>query len=239
MKNLAQVIEAILFSSGNGITRDEILSKLEGVTEFEFEDALKVLKEKYGGDSGIRIIFYNDKIQLQSNAAYGETVVEVLTPIRERELSKTLIEVLAIIAYKQPITRLEIEDIRGLSSEYACAMLEKSNLIFESGRKEAVGRPILYSTTDEFLKRFSLSSLENLPDKDALEEKLAEIESNYNKMTSSLYRDVGKEEEECTVHSAQCTVEEEAKEEKTLDEALEELPDFLADEEFVDVIESD
>ena len=100
----------------------------------------------------------------------------MLTPLREKELTKTLLEVLATIAYKQPITRLEIDEMRSnKNSEYALTGLLKAGLIEAVGRKETVGRPLLYGTTDEFLKRFNLSGIDELPNYDKLLERITTL----------------------------------------------------------------
>ena len=106
----------------------------------------------------------------------------ILSPIREKALSKTLLESAAIIAYKQPVTRLDLEEIRGVDSEYAIQTLLKLGIIEVVGRKDAIGRPVLFGTTDEFLKRFQISSLADLPDYDSL---LAAI--NVNKKGDYLF----------------------------------------------------
>ncbi|MGN1234830.1 MAG: SMC-Scp complex subunit ScpB, partial [Christensenellaceae bacterium] len=95
-------------------------------------------------------------------------VSAVLNPIKEKEFTKTILECAAIIAYKQPITKAELEAIRGVSSDYAIRTLLELEMIEVQGRKDAVGKPILYGTTDNFLKRFRLTSLEELPDYETL-----------------------------------------------------------------------
>ena len=144
------------------------------------------MKERFSGDSGIVLLEFNDKLQLSSNANYAETVSLVLNPIRERNLSKATLETIAIIAYKQPITRLEIEEIRGVSCDYAISILLEHNLIEVVGRKDAVGRPILFGTTDEFLKRFNLKSIDELPDYKTL---LDQIEIMHARPSDALYNE--------------------------------------------------
>ena len=165
MNKLENVLESLLFLSGNPIEIKDIAVKLE-ISANEINTAIKLLKEKYSGDSGIHILTFNNKIQLSSNPEYSTQVETVLNPIKERELSKAMMEVASIIAYKQPATRLEIEEIRGVNSDYAIMMLTKHNIIEVVGRKDTIGKPLLYGTTDDFLKRFQLSSLDELPDYD-------------------------------------------------------------------------
>ena len=167
MEKLTNTIEAILFASGKAVAFTDIADKL-GVTVGEVKKALKELQEKYGEDGGIQVLQFNNKAQLGSNPAYKDAVAAVLNPIKEKELTRTLLETAAIIAYKQPITRTEIELLRGLNSDYAVNALLELKLIYPFGRKDAVGHPVMFSTTDEFLKRFKLSSLEDLPDYDEL-----------------------------------------------------------------------
>ena len=171
-RNLPSIIEGILFVAGNGVSVAEIAEKLE-VSEDAVMEAFNTLKEtKYNEASGINLIHYKDKIQLCSNPEISEDIAVVLNPIRERALTKTALETVAIIAYQQPITRLEIENIRGVSSDYAIQLLLTHNLIEVVGRKDVVGKPLLFGTTEEFLKRFELESLDQLP---KYEELLAQI----------------------------------------------------------------
>ncbi len=151
---------------------------------------IEELKSKYGGDSGVVLATFNDKLQFTSNPKYGDTLADVLTPIREKALSQGLLEVLSIIAYKQPITRMEIEEIKGKDPDYALSVLMRVNLIEVKGRKEAVGRPILFGTTDEFLRKFGLDALDNLPDYKEVLERISLLDENFNNgARDSLYFD--------------------------------------------------
>lgn len=178
-ETLASIIESIVFVSGNAIAIRDIADKLE-VKDAKVLEAAKKLQEKYNGDSGLNLLIFNNKLQFCSNPKNAETVALVLNPIRERELSKSMLEVSAIIAYKQPVTRLDLEEIRGVDSEYAIQNLLKLGVIEIVGRKDAPGRPVMFGTTDGFLKRFQISSLDELPN---YEDLLASIrgaeKSNY------------------------------------------------------------
>lgn len=167
MEKLTNIIEAILFVSGKAVAFADIADKL-GVTTGEVRKALEELKAHYGEEGGIQVLIFNNKAQLGSNPIYKDGVAAVLNPIREKELTRTILECAAIIAYKQPITKTEIELLRGLNSDYAVRALLDLKMIYPCGRKNAVGKPILYATTDEFLKRFKLNSLEDLPDYETL-----------------------------------------------------------------------
>ena len=179
MQNLPNIIEGILFISGNGVSVQDIADKLEVSTD-EVNDAINQLKQKYNETSGIQIISYKDKIQFCTNPDFSEPISVVLNPIRERALTKTALETVAIIAYQQPITRLEIENIRGVGSDYAIQLLMSHNLIETVGRKDVVGKPLLFGTTDEFLKRFELNSLEDLPKYEELLEQIKVLNKGTN-----------------------------------------------------------
>lgn len=174
MMKLANIIESILFVAGNAIEEKDICEKLE-IEKEEFESALQLIQEKFSGESGINLLRFNGKLQFASNSHYVNEVSIVLNPIREKELTKAMLETLAIIAYKQPITRLEIEEMRGVDSSYAVNNLSKLNMIQIVGRKDSIGKPLLFGTTDEFLKRFDLLSVEQLPKYDDLLDRLKEI----------------------------------------------------------------
>ena len=189
--NLIHIVEAVIFAAGVPIKRSDILSKLPPeVTRKELNDAIKGLEQKYQDPCGIVLLCIGDKVQFASNKEYGEIVAAALKPVKERELSKALLEVMAIIAYKQPVTRGEIEDIRGgRSADYAITTLLRVGLIEAHGRRDTPGRPMLYITTDQFLKRFGLRNLDELPDYKEILERLV-VFGNYNRPSEGLYRDV-------------------------------------------------
>ena len=179
MKNsekLTNIIESILFVSGTQVAVADITEKL-GITERELMNAVAELQKKYSDDSGIQLLKFNKKLQFCSNPVYAEEVSSVLNPIKERELSKSMLEVAAIIAYKQPVTRIDLEEIRG-NSEYAIQKLLELGVIEPVGRKDAVGRPVMFGTTDKFLKRFQISSLDELPDYEELINRIQLIHGN-------------------------------------------------------------
>lgn len=236
MENLIQTVEAIIFSAGTEIKKKDILDKLEGVTRKQLNDAVRALAQRYKGDRGILLVEFNDYVQFTSNPSYGEVVSDVLRPIRQKALSDTLLQVLAIIAYKQPITRGEIEEIRGnTSADYALTTLTRAGLIRVSGHRNTPGRPWLYVTTNEFLRRFLLRSLNELPDYKDVMKRLMEL-GTYAAKREDLFREVnladdftgevyGADDDEVAALNAT---------EKALDEALkeeDELPDFLKGED--------
>lgn len=199
MNNLKEIIKATLFISGEGVATEDIMSKLE-IDKKTFNKALDELKQELSGNCGIHLIEYKDKIQLCSNPNYAEQISVVLNPIREKALTKAALETVAIIAYKQPITKLEIEEIRKINSaDYAIQVLLDNKMIQIVGRKDAVGKPYMFGTTDEFLKRFNLKDLNELPDYEELLERINVIRSEtYDNQLSSdgLYRDYEVPDEE-------------------------------------------
>ncbi len=215
-KNLEDVLISLLFVSGDGLPIDYVAEKLN-IKKETVEKAITNLKEKYTGDNPLHIISYRGKVQLTSNPKYSDYIVEVLNPIKEKQLTKTALETVAIIAYKQPITKLEIENIRGTNCDYAIQLLLKHNLIEVVGRKDAVGKPLLFGTTDEFLKRFELESLDQLPKYEDILERIQVIHTP----SDGLYREFSIDDDE--------------------DEAIEEepLPEFLEGEEGLISYESD
>ena len=106
---------------------------------------------------------YGDKVQLATRPMYAGDVVRLLQPVQQQSLSQAAMETLAVVAYKQPVTRAEVEQIRGVKCDYSLQSLINKGLIRETGRKDTIGRPILFGTTDEFLSHFGLEGLENLP----------------------------------------------------------------------------
>lgn len=212
LEKVDKIIEAILFMSGNGISLDDLQNSL-GLQKSELKAAVKKLKDRYSGDSGIHLISYNNKIQFGTNPDYANEVSAVLNPIKERELTNATLETVAIIAYRQPITKLEVEQIRGLSCDYTIQMLLKNNLIEIVGRKDSVGKPLLYGTTEEFLKRFQIESIDQLPDYEKLMESIKVLHIDEDK---SLYNEFEIPDEEVA--------------------SADELPEFLQGEK-VDKIE--
>ena len=177
MEKLTNIIEAILFASGEAIEIDIFREKL-AVSKIEMDKAIRKLEVKYSGDNGIYLLHFNHKLQLATNPEYKEAIASVLTPIREKEFTATILECAAIIAYKQPITRTELEKIRnGRSSDYAITTLMTLDMIEPVGRKDSPGKPVLYGTTDSFLKRFKMKSIKELPDYEEFLRRLTEINS--------------------------------------------------------------
>jgi len=174
MEHLDEIVESVLFLAGDPVSRADICDKLQ-IEKKDLNKALDRLKERFSGDSGIILKEFGDKLQFSTNKKYADAVSSVLNPIKERALSKAAMETLAIVAYKQPVTRIDIEDIRGVGSDYTINLLLENNLIEIVGRKEALGRPLLFGTTDEFLRRFELQSTADLPGYESLLDRLGKV----------------------------------------------------------------
>lgn len=229
---LDELLESILFVSGNGLKIEDIAQHLEIKTS-EVNASIKRLKEKYGNKSGIHLLTYNGKAQFASNPAHSDVVACVLNPIRERDLSNAALETIAIIAYRQPVTRLDIEQIRGVNSEYTVQMLLKNNLIEVVGRKDSPGKPLLFGTTDEFLKRFQLENLSDLPDYETLLESIRVIGGGVEPRSIYNEYEIPEEEANAEVAATQTAPEPEQASEEDFELPEEEVPDFLKDEENV------
>ena len=188
MEKLKQIIEAILFVSGDGVAFEDMADKLNVEIEDIKDATLELKKDKEENDSGIQVIVYNNKAQLCSIKAFVNEITEVLNPIREKALTRAVLEVCAIIAYKQPITRIEIEAIReSKNCDYAVNALLENELIEVVGRKDTVGKPLQFGTTDKFLKKFGLSSIDDLPEYDELLERIQVIRDSYQQEQMSLF----------------------------------------------------
>ena len=175
MEKLTNIIEAILFAAGDAVSIEFLREKLD-INKRDMDTAIRQLEKKYVDDCGIRLLHFNHKLQLATNPDYKEMVASVLMPIREKEFTQTILECAAIIAYKQPITRTELENVReGRNCDYAISTLLNLEMIEPCGRKDSPGKPILYATTDNFLKRFKLKNLSELPDYQVLMQKIAEL----------------------------------------------------------------
>lgn len=156
-------IEAILFVAGEAVgIRD--LAKALRVEEKELKETLKKIGSEYDYEQrGFMLKRFGEKVQLATRPLYSEDVLRLLQPVQQQSLSQAAMETLAVVAYKQPVTRAEVEQIRGVKCDYSLQSLMMKGLIQEAGRKDTIGRPILYATTDMFLSHFGIQGLEDLP----------------------------------------------------------------------------
>ncbi len=162
-KRIMAVIEAVLFAMGDSVELSRLNHVLE-IPEKEISEIIAKMNDKYKRqDRGIYIVELEDAVQLCTKPELYEYLIKVAKAPRKYVLSDTLLETLSIIAYKQPVTRLEVEKIRGVSCDHAVNRLLEFNLIQELGRLDAPGRPLLFGTTEEFLRTFGVKSLGDLP----------------------------------------------------------------------------
>lgn len=162
-KKIMAVIEAVLFAMGDSVEMSKLTHVLE-LGEKEIREVIDQMNDTYKkSDRGIYIAELEDSFQLCTKPELYEYLIKVAKAPRKYVMSDTLLETLSIIAYKQPVTRLEIEKIRGVSCDHAVNRLLEFNLIQELGRLDAPGRPLLFGTTEEFLRTFGVKSLGDLP----------------------------------------------------------------------------
>ena len=156
-------IEAILFVAGEAVSIRDLAKALQ-TDEKEIRKEVGALKDEYDFEQrGFLLKRFGDNIQLATRPLYAGDVVRLLQPVQQQSLSQAAMETLAVVAYKQPVTRAEVEQIRGVKCDYSLQSLMNKGLIREAGRKDTIGRPILFATTDEFLSHFGLEGLEFLP----------------------------------------------------------------------------
>jgi segregation and condensation protein B len=172
------IIEALIFSSDDPLTSSEIIKAVKGidgediqVNEADIEETVNILNSKYGQEGlSFRIIQVANGYLYATRPEFSKYVGFLSSEKSKRRLSQAALETLSIIAYKQPITKPEIEKIRGVNSDYILNTLLEKNLIMISGRAESIGRPLLYASTDEFLKYFGLNKISDLPKPREIEE---------------------------------------------------------------------
>ena len=165
------IIEALIFSSDDSLPAAEIINAIRGIdgdeieiTNDDIENTVKELNEKYSANNNaFRILKVANGFLFATTEDYAKYVGYLSSERTKRRLSPAALETLAIVAYKQPITKPELESIRGVNSDYILSALLEKNLITIKGRAETIGRPLLYATTDEFLKYFGLNNLTDLP----------------------------------------------------------------------------
>jgi len=162
-ENIKKAIESILFVAGDAVELREIAIALEMEEAELVRIADEMAEQKSKTAEGVLLKRVGDKLQLCSNPEYMPFIDRVLQPVKKTRLSQSILETLAIIAYKQPVTRFEIEQVRGVQCSYSVAALIEKGLVVRTGRKKSLGNPMLYATSDEFLRHFGISSLDELP----------------------------------------------------------------------------
>lgn len=168
---IKSAIEALLFMSGQPLTIRDLSNTLELPIKVISEVLDEMIKDYEIEGRGIKLISIDGEYQLATKACNSEYIQRLLKKNKRQSLSQASLESLAIIAYKQPITRIDIDEIRGVKSESAVQRLLEKDLIKEIGRLNVPGRPILFGTTEEFLRQFGLKELGELPSLDLYEDK--------------------------------------------------------------------
>lgn len=162
-KDCLPVLEGILFTMGKSVEIGQLAGALN-LDSGRVKELLEKLAASYRQENrGIQLLFLEDKVQLCTKPEYYEYLIRIAAQPKKHVLTESVLETLSIVAYKQPVTRAEIERIRGVKSDHAINRLIEYNLIEEAGRMDAPGRPILFATTEEFLRCFGVSSLSELP----------------------------------------------------------------------------
>ena len=162
-KNYHAIIEAILFTMGESVELGRIAEAIE-LDKKETKVILdQMMEELNASERGVTIMELDGAYQMCTKSDMYEYLIKIAKQPKRRVLTDVLLETLSIIAYKQPVTKAEIEKIRGVSSDHAVSKLVEYNLICELGRLDAPGRPLLFGTTEEFLRSFGVNSIDNLP----------------------------------------------------------------------------
>ncbi len=162
-KNYEAIIEAILFTMGESVELERIADAVE-LDKNQTKEIIDRMQKHYEDDAiGVRIIELDGAYQMCTKPEMYEYLIKIAKQPKKRVLTDVLLETLSIIAYKQPVTKAEIEKIRGVSSDHAVSKLVEYGLVCELGRLEAPGRPLLFGTTEEFLRCFGVQSIDDLP----------------------------------------------------------------------------
>lgn len=173
-REMEAALEAVLFAMGQAVPLASLARSVEQDQETTKMLLHKMMERYEKEDRGIRLLELENSFQLCTKKEYYENLIRVASEPKKQELSESALEALSIIAYKQPVTKAEIQRIRGVASDHAVNRLVEFGLVCEVGRLDAPGRPILFATTEEFLRRFGVGSLEELPRLD--EEKIRTFE---------------------------------------------------------------
>ena len=160
---IPQILEAILFVAGEPVAIHDLVEALE-VSELEIVRGIEEMERAFEAQNrGIAVKRYGNHLRLETRPEYAPYVERMLQPVQRQSLSQTAMETLAVIAYRQPTTKGDVEQVRGVKCDYSIQSLVNKELIMEVGRKDTLGRPILYGTTENFLSHFGLTTLEDLP----------------------------------------------------------------------------
>ena len=178
LEKIEAAVEAVLFAMGDAVSVDKLAAAIAHDTETTRKLVHQMMDRYNSREGGLEIIELEDSFQLCTRKEYYDTLIKVAKQPKKYVLTDVQLEVLSIVAYKQPVTRQEVEKIRGVNSDHALNRLVEYGLVGEAGRLDAPGRPILFGTTEEFLRNFGVRSTEELPSiqPDLMEEMKSEAE---------------------------------------------------------------
>ncbi len=178
LEKIEAAVEAVLFAMGDAVSVDKLAAAIGHDTETTRKLVHQMMDRYNSREGGLEIIELEDSFQLCTRKEYYDTLIKVAKQPKKYVLTDVQLEVLSIVAYKQPVTRQEVEKIRGVNSDHALNRLVEYGLVGEAGRLDAPGRPILFGTTEEFLRNFGVRSTEELPSiqPDLMEEMKSEAE---------------------------------------------------------------
>jgi segregation and condensation protein B len=163
IQDLANIIEAILYVAGEPVAQEDLVRALDR-PEADVMDAITHLETQYDMQRrGLRLKRFGIHVQLATRGEYAPYIQRLLQPVQKQSLSQAALETLAVVAYRQPVTRLDVEAVRGVKCDYSLQSLMNKGLICQQGYKETIGHPHLYGTTDAFLSHFGLRTLQDLP----------------------------------------------------------------------------
>ena len=168
-KDQEAVIEAVLFTMGGAVELRQLAAAIGQDRETARGAAERLMKRYQTGKKGMEILKLEDSYQMCTRSKYYENLIRVAAAPKKQVLSDVVLETLSIIAYRQPVTKMEIEKIRGVKSDHAVNKLREYNLVQEVGRLDAPGRPLLFGTTEEFLRNFGVQGLDELPELDPVQ----------------------------------------------------------------------
>lgn len=178
IKEIESAIESLLFAAGDSVSRNDI-KKILGIDEKTLEEAVESIRERLNNKgSGIKLLILENRLQLGTKTENSHYIKKLLTINERQSLSKGAVECLSIVAFKQPVTRVQIDEIRGVNSDYVIQKLVDKEIIKEIGRLDTPGRPKLYGTTDDFLIQFGFSSLDEFKDKSGANDAFKESKEN-------------------------------------------------------------
>jgi len=192
-KTIKAALEAMMFTWGEPL-QAKVAAEVFNEDWHEIYDCFKELQSEYQQESrGIRIREIDKAFQFVTDSGSADFVERLCTPVKKRKLSQSALEVLAIVAYKQPVTKAEIESVRGVKCERVMEGLLSKGLVKEVGRATGIGRPVLYGTTEEFLKHFGFASIKELPEIDDIEgavnDENSEFASDYRQIRIDMSSD--------------------------------------------------